>query len=139
MLYLAIDQHRDQLTINLRNEQGDVIQKEQISTKHADINDFFGKLSRQAGRHRGYMAIVEVCGFNEWLLEKLKKHGCKEIVVVQPDKSSKTKTDKRDASALGALLWNNRKRFQGDQRPNGIRRIFPADSADAEVRQLTNP
>jgi len=36
MLYLAIDQHRDQLTINLRNEQGDIIQKDQISTKHND-------------------------------------------------------------------------------------------------------
>jgi len=64
MLYLAIDQHRDQLTINLRNEQGDVIQKEQIRTRHDDTNDFFDRLSHQAGRHRGYMAIVEVCGFN---------------------------------------------------------------------------
>jgi hypothetical protein len=34
MLYPAIDQHRDPLTINLRNEQGDVIQKDQISTEH---------------------------------------------------------------------------------------------------------
>jgi hypothetical protein len=27
MLYLAIDQHRKQLTVNLRNEQGDVLLK----------------------------------------------------------------------------------------------------------------
>ena len=59
MLYLAIDQHRDQLTINLRNENGDVIQKEQISTKHDDINDFFrqavasgGAASRVHGHRR---------------------------------------------------------------------------------------
>ena len=138
MLYLAIDQHKAQLTINLRNEHGDVVQKGQVSTKHASIDDFFGTLVKKARPHRGFMAIVEVCGFNDWLLEKLKKYGCKEIVVVQPDKSSKTKTDKRDANALGELLWNNRKRLQGDQRPNGIRRIFPAEPVDAEVRQLTN-
>jgi len=138
MLYLAIDQHRDQLTINLRNEKGDVIQKEQISTKHDDINDFFDKLVRQAGRHRGYMAIVEVCGFNHWLLEKLKEYQCNEIVVIQPDCSSNKKTDKRDANALGELLWNNRKRMQDGERPNGIRRIVPAGQEDADARQLAN-
>jgi len=138
MLYLAIDQHRDQLTINLRNEKGDVILKDQISTKHDDINDFFDNLTRQAGRCRGYMAIVEVCGFNHWLLEKLKEHKCNEIVVIQPDSSSNKKTDKRDANALGELLWNNRKRLQNGERPNGIRRIFPAGQEDAEARQLSN-
>ena len=102
MLYLAIDQHRDQLTINLRNEKGDIIQKEQISTKHDDINDFFDNLARQAGRRRGYMAIVEVCGFNQWLLEKLKEYKCNEIVVIQPDSYS---NKKRDCSIImGELL-----------------------------------
>jgi len=138
MLYLAIDQHRDQLTINLRNEQGDVIQKDQISTKHDDINDFFDKLARQVGRHRGYMAIVEVCGFNDWLLEKLKEYKCSEIVVMQPNGSSNKKTDKRDANVLGELLWNNRKRLQNGERPNGIRRIIPASQKDSEARQLSN-
>ncbi len=33
MLYLAIDQHRKQLTVNLRNEAGDVILKRQVSTE----------------------------------------------------------------------------------------------------------
>ncbi len=138
MLYLAIDQHKTQLTINLRNEHGDVIQKEQVSTDHEACNDFFAKLVKKARKHRGFMAIVEVCGFNDWLLEKLKKSGCDEIVVIQPDHSSNKKTDHRDANALCELLWNNRKRLQGGQRPNGIRRIFPADPKDAEVRQLAN-
>lgn len=138
MLYLAIDQHKEQLTVNLRNEKGDVILKDQISTNHAKINDFFDKLSRQAGRCRGYMAIVEVCGFNNWLLEKLKEYKCSEIVVVQPDSYSNNKTDKRDADALGELLWNNRKRLQDGQRPNGIRRIIPASLENDEVRQLSS-
>ena len=138
MLYLAIDQHKNQLTINIRNEQGDVIQKGQVSTNHADIDDFFVALAKKARKHRGYMAIVEVCGFNDWLLAKLQKTRCSEIVVIQPGNSAMNKTDKRDANALGELLWNNRKRLQGGQRPNGIRRIFPADPADAQVRQLAN-
>ena len=33
MLYLAIDQHRKQLTVNLRNESGDVILKRQVSAE----------------------------------------------------------------------------------------------------------
>jgi transposase len=138
MLYLAIDQHRDQLTINVRNERGDVIQKGQVSTKHAEINGFFADMAKKSRKHRGYMAIVEVCGFNDWLLEKLKKSRCSEIVVIQPENSAMNKTDKRDANALGALLWNNRKRLLGGLRPHDIRRIFPADPADAEVRQLAN-
>ena len=52
--------------------------------------------------------------------------------------SAPHKTEKRDADALGSLLWNNRKRLQGEQRPHDIRRIFPADPADAQVRQLVN-
>jgi transposase len=126
------------LTVNLRNEKGDVILKEQISTDHSEIDDFFDKLARQAGRHRGYMAILEICGFNDWLIEKLKEYKCSEIVIVQPGGSANNKTDKNDANALGELLWNNRKRLRGGQRPNGIRRIVPANHADAEVRQLSD-
>ena len=135
MLYLAIDQHKNQLTINIRNEQGDVIQKGQVSTNHAEMDEFFVTFAKKARKHRGYMAIVEVCGFNDWLLEKFRKTRCSEIVVIQPNNSAMHKTDKRDVNALGELLWNNRKRLQGGQRPNGIRRIFPAD---AQVRQLAN-
>ena len=112
MLYLAIDKHKHHLTINIRNEQGDVMQKGQISTNHADIDDFFVAFAKKARKHRGYMAIIEVCGFNDWLLEKLTKTRCSEIVVIQPDNSAVNKTDKRDANALGELLWNNRKRLQ---------------------------
>ncbi|MCL2347574.1 MAG: hypothetical protein FWC50_04855 [Planctomycetaceae bacterium] len=57
------------------------------------------------------MAIVEVCGFNDWLLEKLKEYKCGEIVVIQPGGLSNQKTDKRDSNALSELLWNNRKRL----------------------------
>lgn len=138
MLYLGIDQHKAQITINLRNEQGDVIQKEQISTDHAEIDEFFAALKKQAARTKGFMAILEVCGFNDWLIKKLEQYGCKEIVIVQPGGSATNKTDKNDANSLGELLWNNRKRLQNGERPNGIRRIIPASEVEAEVRQLAN-
>ena len=117
MLYLAIDQHKTQLTINIRNEQGDIIRKGQVSTHHTDIDDFFADFAKKARKHRGYMAIVEVCGFNDWLLEKFKKTRCSEIVVIQPENSAVSKTDKRDANALCELLWNNRKRLHNKQLP----------------------
>ena len=138
MLYLGIDQHKHHLTVNIRNEQGEVMQKGQISTNRADIDEFFVTFAKKARKHRGSMAIVEVCGFNDWLLEKLKQTGCSEIVVIQPEKSALNKTDKRDADALGALLWNNRRLLQGGKRPNDIRRIFPAGPEDARIRQLAN-
>ena len=135
---IVIDQHKTQLTINVRNEHGDVVQKGQVSANHADIDNFFATFTKKAAKHRGYMAIVEVCGFNDWLLAKFQKTQCSEIVVIQPENSAMNKTDKRDANALCELLWNNRKRFQGGQRPNGIRRIIPAEPIDAQVRQLAN-
>ena len=72
MLYLAIDLHKDQFTINLRNEQGDVIEKRKVRTEHAECNEFFDALRKKARKHRGFMAIFEICGFCDWLIEKLK-------------------------------------------------------------------
>ena len=47
MLYLGIDQHARQLTVSLRNENGDVILARQVSTKPEKVNAFFGKLTRE--------------------------------------------------------------------------------------------
>jgi len=138
MLYLGIDLHKSQITINLRNENGDVIQTGQISTNHDTINDFFGKLVKRAGKARGFMAIFEVCGFHDWLYARLQRCQCKEIVVIQPDNTARQKTDRRDANALCELLWNNRKRLRDGARPNGIQRIYLPDATDAQVRQLVN-
>src|SRR5262245_58185440 len=47
MLYLGIDQHARQITISLRDEQGDVLQACQVSTQPAKINAFFQQLTRE--------------------------------------------------------------------------------------------
>ena len=46
------------------------------------------QIVKKARKCRGYMAIVELCGFNDWLLAKLEEKDCKEIVVIQPEGSA---------------------------------------------------
>ena len=66
MLYLGIDQHARQLTISLRDETGDVLQARQVSTRPEKIQAFFAKLPRECVRDgEVFIAVVEVCGFND--------------------------------------------------------------------------
>jgi transposase len=137
MLYLAIDQHRKQLTVDLRNEGGDVILRRQVSTEWARVRKFLEELRTRSAPEGGFVAIVEVCGFNDWLLKLLPEYGCREIVLIQPEKRSKKKTDRRDANALGELLWTNRERLLAGKKIQNVRRIVPPSQRDAEDRQLT--
>ena len=137
MLYLGIDQHGKQLTICLRDEAGEVIQRRQVSTQWERVRAFFDELRRQSIPAGGYLAIVEVCGFNDWLLEVLTEYGCRELVLIQTEKRSKKKTDRRDAHALGEILWLNRQRLQAGQRLQGVRRVWIPSPDDQQDRQLT--
>lgn len=137
MLYLAIDQHRKQLTVNLRDEQGDVLLRRQVSTQWDRVREFFDNLRQQASEHGGFVTILEVCGFNDWLIKLLNEYGCQEIVLVQPGKRATKKTDFRDANALGELLWVNRKRLVEGKPVQNLKRIVLPSHSDAENRQLT--
>jgi len=137
MLYLAIDEHRKQLTVNLRNEEGEVVLRRQVSTQWERVRAFFEDLRERSEPEGGFAAILEVCGFNDWLLKMLKEYGCCETVLVQPEKRSKRKTDRRDANALGELLWVNRHRLLAGQKVANLRRVLPPSQEDAEARQLT--
>ncbi len=75
MLYLGIDQHARQITVSLRNEDGDVVLARQVSTQPAKINEFFQRLTRE--RLRGdeqFVAVLEVCGVNDWLIRMLRDY-----------------------------------------------------------------
>ena len=137
MLYLGIDQHKRQLTVNLRNEDGSVILKRQVSTQWEKVRTFFADLAEKAKSDDGFMAILEVCGMNPWLLAMLKEYGCREIVVIQPAKRSVQKTDGRDAAELSHLLWVHRHNFLGGECPLGVRRVLPPSPQEADDRQLT--
>ena len=137
MLYLGIDQHRKQLTVEDRNEAGDVTVKRQVSTKWERVRAFLGEYATQAQTQGGFIGIVEVCGFNRWLVEMLAQYGCRKLILIQPEKRSKRKTDRRDASALAELLWVNRHRLLSEKRVQGIRRVDWPSGQDAADRQLT--
>jgi len=137
MLYLGIDQHRKQLTVNLRNEQGDIVLRRQVSTEWKRVRGFFEGLRREAEPEGGFVVILEVCGFNHWLVSMLEEYGCRETVLIQPEKRSKKKTDRRDANALCETLWINRQRLLDRKTVYGLRRVMPPTQEDAENRELT--
>ena len=102
MLYVAIDQHRKHLTENGRDEQGDVVVRRQVSTEWVRVRAFLAELQKLAGED-GFVIILEVCGFNDWLVKLLPEYGCREVILVQPEKKAKIKTDRRDANTLSGV------------------------------------
>jgi transposase len=137
MLYLAIDQHRKQLTVNLRNQAGDVLLRRQVSTQWGLVRKFFADLAERSRCEGGYVVILEVCGFNDWLLALIRESDCRRVLLVQPEKRSRHKTDRRDAGQLGEILWTNRRRLLSSKKVQGVRVIEPASRQDNEARQLT--
>jgi transposase len=138
MFYLGIDQHRKQLTINLRNEAGDVVRRRQVSTRWKSMDAFCAELDELTAGDGGYIAMFEVCGFNDWLLTRLGQHGlCRQTLLVQAETRSKHKTDKRDANRLCELLWINRERLLTGKKVQQLRVVHLPDARDAVARQLT--
>lgn len=137
MLYLGIDQHAKQLTIDLSNESGELLLHRQVKTNRSSLTDFLGDIREQAEPEGGYMAIVEVCGFNNYLLNMLHEYGCDHVLLVQPEERKKRKTDRRDARGLRESLWMNRHRIREGRRPAQLRVVRPASDEEAMDRQLT--
>jgi transposase len=138
MLYLGIDQHARQLTISLRNEEGDVLEARQVSTEPEKVNAFFQRLTREsAASGEPFIAVLEVCGFNDWLIRMLKDYRCHKVILIQPEERKKRKTDRRDAAALSELLWVNRTRLLAGKAVRGLRQVDIANPTDQENRRLT--
>ena len=138
MLYLGIDQHARQITISLRDDSGDVLQARQVSTRPEKIQAFFAKLTRERIRDgESFIAVVEVCGFNDWLIRLLRDYRCHQVILIQPEERKKRKTDRRDAAALSELLWVNRGRFLAGKPVRGLRQVDIACTTDQENQRLT--
>lgn len=138
MLYLGIDQHARQLTISLRNNQGDVIEARQVSTEPEKVHTFFQRLTRdRLANDESFVAVLEVCGFNDWLIRMLKDYRCQQVILIQPYERNHRKTDRRDASALSELLWVNRDRLLNGEQVRGLRQVDIASTVDQENRRLT--
>jgi transposase len=134
MLYVAIDQHAKQITVAVRNDQGEDVLKRQVSTRPEKIKEFFDQV---VAMDTQFMAILESCGFNDWLIEELRERNCREIVLIHPERPSKKKTDRRDAHKLCDLLWLNRDRLAEGKSVRGLRRIYIATKQEQEDRQIT--
>jgi transposase len=113
------------------------VQKRQVSTEWKRVREFLRDIQERSRPEGGFVAILEVCGFNDWLLKLLAEYGCRETVLIQPEKRSKRKTDRRDAHALVVILWVNRQRLLAGKRVQGVRRVWLPGQQDAEDRQLT--
>src|SRR6516162_9967533 len=138
MLYLGIDQHARQITISLRDEGGDVVQARQVSTQPEKVQAFFQQLTRER-LHDGesFVAVLEVCGFNDWLIRMLQDYRCRKVILIQPEERRLRKTDRRDAAALSELLWVNRERLLAGKPVRGLRQVDIARGTDQENRRLT--
>ena len=138
MLYLGIDQHARQITISLRDEDGDVVLARQVSTQPEKINAFFQQLTRRRAQNdEPFIAVLEVCGFNDWLIRMLNDYRCQKVILIQPEERKKRKTDRRDAAALSELLWVNRGRLLAGKPVRGLRHVDIASPTDQENRRLT--
>jgi transposase len=138
MLYLGIDLHRKQMTVSLRNPNGDVLLRRQVSTRWPKVEEFREQLHQALAAGEKYVAVVEVCGFHDWLVHWLRQdERCEQVLVVQPLGHSKNKTDRRDAHGLSELLWVNRERLLRGQRVQGVRTVHQPSADDQADRCLT--
>jgi transposase len=137
--HLGIDQHARQITISLRDDHGDVLQARQVSTRPRKIHEFFERLTRERlSKGESFIAVLEVCGFNDWLIRMLRDYRCQKVILIQPDDRKRCKTDRRDAAALSELLWVNRTRLLQGKPVRGLRQVDIASTVDQENRRLTN-
>lgn len=113
-----------------------MIRRRQVGTFGDSPTKFLDEVSQLAGPD-GYLAILEVCGFHDWLLELLPKHGCREVMLVQGENRDRRKTDRRDASKLSELLWVNRHRLLARLPVQGLKRVVPPTPEDRDDRRLT--
>ena len=137
MLYIGIDQHRKQLTVSVRDESGNTVLRRQVSTQWQKVREFFAEIRERSTSEGGYLVLLEVCGFNHWLLQLLTEYGCREAIVVQPEEQDRHKTDRRDAATLSEVLWVNRARLMQGFPACGLRRIQVAGPEEQADRRVT--
>ena len=138
MLFVGIDQHKRHLTICVRDEQGEIALRRQVSTKWEEVDRFLASLQERAAEHGGQVAVMEVCGFNGWLVKRLEQSGCKRVCVIKAPDRVRQKTDRRDAAKLSELLWINRDRIAAGQSLVHVSEVYQPTEQEQYDRQLTH-
>ena len=138
MLYVGIDLHKRSLAVCVRNEQGDIVLRREVSTGWTEMDRFLAALQERARPEGGYLAVMEVCGFHGWLLKRLGKWGCSRAYVIKAPPQVRNKTDRRDAARLSDLLWINRDRIAGGTRLIEIHVVYQPTEQEEHARELTH-
>jgi transposase len=108
-----------------------------VSTEWKRVRKYLEEIRELSQTKGEVVTILEVCGFNDWLLKLLGEYGCHQVILVQPEQRSKRKTDRRDANKLGEILWVNRERLLAGKKVQGIRHVHLPSEQNAEDRQIT--
>lgn len=125
------------MTISLRNDDGDVLLRRQVSTRWRKLAEFREQLHQALADDERYVAVFEVCGFHDWLVNWLQQDvRCHQVLVVQPLGRTANKTDLRDAHAF-ELLWVNRKLLLPGDRVQGGRIVHLPSVEQQADRYLT--
>ena len=62
------------------------MQARQVSTQPEKINAFFQRLTRDRLQNgESFVAVLEVCGFNDWLIRMLYDYRCTRVILIQSD------------------------------------------------------
>ena len=136
MLYVGIDQHKHHLSLSVRNDQGNIILTQQVSTGWGEVDRFLESLQSRAAGTGGYVAVMEVCGFNHWLIKRLKRWGCQRVYLIAAPPRLVNKTDRRDAAKLSSLLWLNRERVTAGERLIHVAEVYQPTDGEQQDRQL---
>ena len=137
MWYVGIDQHKRHLTVCIIDSQGQIIQRRQVSTGWIEARQFLSRLREESAAEGGYIAVLEICGFNGWLVRELQQHGCAQVLLITAPKPSRQKTDRRDAKVLAELLWVNRERIAGGQKLLHVSVVYQPTEQERSDRALT--
>jgi hypothetical protein len=109
-----------------------------VSTQAEKVHAFLQQLPRvRLPANASFVAVLEVCGFNDWLIRLLHEYRCHKVILIQPEDRKLRKTDCRDAAALRELLWGNRERLLQGKPVRGLRQVDIASSSDQENHWLT--
>ena len=138
MYFVGIDQHKRHLTVCVRDEQGEIALRRQVRTRWEEVDRFLDELQEQVRPCGGYVAMVEVCGFNDWLIERLDRWGCRRTYVISAPDRIRQKTDRRDAAKLSELLWINRDRIAIGQSLVHVKVVYQPTEQEQIDRQLTH-
>ena len=63
--------------------------RRQVSTKWEEIDRFLVSLQERGLTPSDYVTVMELCGFNGWLVQRLEQWGCRRVFVISADKRTR--------------------------------------------------